>query len=59
MSRDELTEAMARACAKVVNSISHLSDAQMVYLLGVVDGMEGSAAAANKEPEKPALREVG
>ena len=65
MSREELTAAMARACAKIVDGINHLSDAQMVYLMGVVDGMEGSTAAmaamtaaATEEETKPQLREV-
>lgn len=45
MTRDEMKQAINRAFDKLVNGIENLNDAQLVYMLGVVDGMEGSAAA--------------
>lgn len=45
MTRDQVNQALNRAFEKLTSSLSNLNDAQMVYLLGVVDGMEGSSAA--------------
>lgn len=45
LTRDDIRQMMNRAAEKVMDGLENLSDAQLVYLLGVVDGMEGSAAA--------------
>lgn len=45
MNAQEIRQALSRATAKIISGVEHLNDAQLVYLLGVMDGMEGSAAA--------------
>lgn len=45
MSRDEVQQIMQRAYDKLLDGLENLTEAQLVYMLGVVDGMEGSAAA--------------
>ena len=45
MKRPEVNAAINRAFDKLVEGIENLNEAQLIYLAGVVDGIEGGSAA--------------